>query len=109
MARAISASSMEKIHGAIAVQRADGDHRMLGVEPGDLLDGQGADVLFDSGRYSPPIMNARLPEAPTLPAINSELVITVRWLWRASSRANSRVVVPVSMKMLSPGPNRPAA
>ena len=63
----------------------------------------------DSGRYSPPIMNARLPEAPTLPAINSELVITVRWLWRASSRANSRVVVPVSMKMLSPGPNRPAA
>ncbi|SST11630.1 Uncharacterised protein [Acinetobacter baumannii] len=35
-----------KIHGAIAVQRADGDHRMLGVEPGDLLDGQGADVLF---------------------------------------------------------------
>lgn len=66
-------------------------------------------LCFDSGRYSPPIMNTLLPLALMLPAISNELVITVMTLSLASCLAKKSVVVLVSIYMLSLGLYRPAA
>lgn len=102
IARVISASSMEKSKAPSALKAPMVTTACLALKRAICSMASAPIFCSDSGRYSPPIMNTRLPLAPILPAISSELVITVMRLSLASSRAKNSVVVPVSISTLSP-------
>ena len=99
-----------EVHHARRLDGPDGEHRMRGVEARRSARRPAApSVCAASSRYSPPNEEGAIAAAPTSWAMVTELVTTVRPLRRANSSANTTVVVPVSTKSVSPGPNRAAA